>query len=78
MEYNNEKSGALFKNTKATEENKQPQYRGSVVVEGVEYSVASWIRKSKKGVTYMSLKLSEKEDSPSSSSSAASDADAPF
>ena len=78
MQYDNEKSGALFKNERATEENRQPQYRGSVTVEGVEYSVSSWIKTSKKGTKFMSLKLEVKEERPVSAASSAVDEDAPF
>ena len=78
MQYDNEKSGALFKNERATEENRQPQYRGSVTVNGVEYSVSSWIKTSKKGTKFMSLKLEEKEDKPVSPAASTVDEDAPF
>ena len=40
--YDNEKTGALFKNDRATEQNKQPQYRGNCQIEGKEYSISSW------------------------------------
>lgn len=76
--YDNEKSGVLFKNDRATEENKQPQYRGNCQIGGKEYSISSWIKKSKKGVTFMSLKFEEKNSQSSAPSSAVADDDAPF
>ena len=78
MDYDNEKTGALFKNLKATVENKQPQYRGSLTLNGVEYNVSSWIKTSKKGTKYMSLKLQDKDDAPSPAASSVADDDAPF
>ena len=76
--YDNEKTGALFKNDRATEQNKQPQYRGNCQIEGKEYSISSWIKKSKKGVTFMGLKFEEKDSQSSAPSSAVADDDAPF
>lgn len=54
-------SGALFKNKERRNE-KDPDYRGSIVVNGREYWVASWVNKSKAGETYMSLKVTAKTD----------------
>lgn len=53
----NELRGVLFKNGKKTEE-RQPDYKGEVTVNGQKYDVGSWIKKSKAGVPYMSLSLS--------------------
>lgn len=54
-EYDNNNSGALFKNDKEGNE-KRPDYKGKSEVGGVEYYVSAWIRQSKGGKTYMSLK----------------------
>lgn len=49
-------SGVLFPNNKTNE--KQPDYRGNVVVGGVKYQVSAWSRTSKmSGMNYMSLSL---------------------
>jgi hypothetical protein len=57
MEYNNENSGILFKNDKATNE-KDPQYTGKINVNGTDYRLACWIKEGKNG-KFMSLKVSE-------------------
>lgn len=54
-EYDNNNSGALFKNDKQGND-KRPDYKGKSEVGGVEYYVSAWIRQSKAGQTYMSLK----------------------
>ena len=59
--YDNTNSGALFKNDKREKET-QPQYKGSVDVEGKEYWVSSWVNESKNGAKYFSLKLTAKEE----------------
>jgi uncharacterized protein (DUF736 family) len=61
MEYDNEKRGVLFKNSKKETE-KHPDYTGTVTVDGVEYQLAAWIRQSKTGKPFMSLSLSEKQE----------------
>jgi len=54
--YDNTNTGALFKNDKKGNE-KAPDYKGKINVGGKEYKLASWIRESKEGVKYMSLKI---------------------
>ena len=54
-DYDNNNSGALFKNDKQGNE-KRPDYKGKSEVNGVQYYVSAWIRQSKAGQTYMSLK----------------------
>lgn len=61
IEYDNTNSGALFKNDDKREGKKDPDYKGSVNVDGVDYWVSSWINTSKAGQKYMSLKLKAKE-----------------
>ncbi len=77
-DYDNNMRGVLFKNDKATDENKQPQYRGNCEIDGKEYSISSWIKTAKSGVKFMSLSFEVKDGSPQSSSSASADTDAPF
>lgn len=60
-EYDNTNSGALFKNDEKREGKKDPDYKGSVNVEGTEYWVSSWINTAKSGKKYMALKLKAKE-----------------
>jgi len=59
MDYDNTNTGRLFKNDKKTPENKQPDYRGDLNIDGVEKQIAAWLTTSKSGTKYMSLKLSE-------------------
>ena len=60
--YDNSLSGALFKNDKQGHEN-WPDYQGKIETEsGQTYWIAGWIRKSKKGETYMSLALTKPEN----------------
>jgi uncharacterized protein (DUF736 family) len=53
-------TGALFKADKDGNE-KRPDYRGSAEIERVEYWVSAWIRTSKKGEKFMSLKFEPKQ-----------------
>lgn len=62
-QYDNSNSGALFKNDKEGNE-KRPDYRGTLDVDGVEYELSAWLRTSKKGVKFMSLKVREKTLGP--------------
>ena len=57
-------SGSLFKNEKKTAE-KHPDYRGSAMVNGVEYWLSAWIKTGKNG-KFMSLALETKDESKSS------------
>jgi uncharacterized protein (DUF736 family) len=63
--YDNTNSGALFKNNNKQKET-QPDYQGTINVEGVEYRLAAWLKTSKNGDRYMSLAVSldEKQEVP--------------
>ena len=82
-EYDNTNRGSLFKNTKK-EEDRHPDYNGSINVEGTEYWLNAWIKESKKdGTKFFSLSVKEKQDSPRQSSaptrkSKVDDLDLPF
>ena len=52
-------SGALFKPKQPKKSDKSPDYTGSITVGGKKHSLAAWIKKSKKGDTYMSLSIGE-------------------
>lgn len=57
---NKELSGVLFPRKKDNE--KQPDFRGSALIGGVEYYVAGWKRTGKQsGAPYMSLAFQKKE-----------------
>jgi len=59
MSYDNNMRGVLFKNDDKTDE-KQPDYRGTIVFNNTEMYLAAWINVSKKGTKYMALKVSPK------------------
>lgn len=64
MSYDNTNTGALFKNEKKEKDN-HPDYKGSIVLDnGVEKELAAWIKTSKAGKKYMSLKISDKREKP--------------
>lgn len=52
MAYDNELKFALFKNDKGDNE-KRPDYRGTVTVKGVEYKLSGWIADAKSGEKYI-------------------------
>lgn len=58
-QYDNTNSGVLFKNDRRVTE-KQPDYTGSLNVEGKEFFISAWIREGKKG-KFMSLAVNEKD-----------------
>ena len=60
-DYDNTNTGALFRNDKKGNE-KWPDYRGTVNVGGTEYWLSAWIKKSKKGETFMSLSVKPKDE----------------
>ena len=60
MAYDNTNTGALFKN-KDKETDKHPDYNGQINVEGTEYWLAAWLKKSKAGQPYMSLAVKPKD-----------------
>ena len=55
-------SGVLFKNNKDGNE-RRPDYRGSLVVNGADYNISAWIRASQKtGDKFLSLKIESKTE----------------
>lgn len=82
MSYDNNLTGALFKNDKKETE-KHPDYKGSCEIEGTEYWVSSWLNESKNGRKYLSLKFKAKDEQTPSKPEAADlgddlDEDVPF
>ena len=53
-------SGALFRNDKG-DNDKRPDYRGNLMVGGVEYELSSWIKEGQKG-KWMSISAKPKEE----------------
>jgi hypothetical protein len=55
-------SGALFKNSRKEQPN-QPDYTGTVVIDGVEYWLSAWVKESKNsGQKFFSLSFKPKEE----------------
>jgi uncharacterized protein (DUF736 family) len=61
VNYDNNLSGALFKNDEKRDGKQDPDYRGQCEIEGTEYWVSAWINESKKGAMYLSLKFNAKQ-----------------
>jgi uncharacterized protein (DUF736 family) len=51
-----EGAGSLFKNEKKTAEN-QPDYKGNFMLNGKIIEVAGWVKESKSGKKFVSLKV---------------------
>ena len=81
MKYNNNNKGVLFRNETATPENKQPYMTGKCEVNGKEMQVAGWMKESKAGKKFLSLKFQEpqaREVVASNDSSTSTTGDVPF
>ena len=85
-QYDNTNSGMLFRNDKGDNE-KRPDYKGSVNVGGVEYWLSGWVRvagetSKRAGEKFISMKLEPKEQqaAPARQAPAAQqdDLDVPF
>lgn len=51
-------TGSLFRNTYKKEGENSPDYRGKIATpDGTEYNLAGWVNKTKKGDSYLSLKV---------------------
>jgi uncharacterized protein (DUF736 family) len=74
-----EKFGALFRNTKKTED-KQPDYRGNFMLGGNLYTIVGWVKEGKNG-KFVSLKVESTElnaKAPSSPTNEDNTDDLPF
>ena len=59
MEYDNNNTGALFRNETSTPENKQPTHTGKCEVNGKPMQISAWLQESKSGKKYLSLRFQE-------------------
>jgi hypothetical protein len=57
-----EREGTLF--VKADRQGKQPDFTGTIRIEGVLYRLAAWQRTTHSGATFLSLKASLPSDKP--------------
>jgi len=61
QQYDNTNSGVLFKNDKGGND-KRPDYKGNLDVNGQEFRISAWIKTKKDGSgKFMSLKIEPKE-----------------
>ena len=58
-QYDDSNRGALFRNTKRENE-RQPEYNGSINVDGVDYWLSAWLKEGKNG-KFFSLSVKRKE-----------------
>jgi uncharacterized protein (DUF736 family) len=63
-----ENTGAIFKNDKKTSD-KAPDYKGKINVDGVDKSIALWVREAKNGSKYFSVKIEDPYVKPVQSNS---------
>jgi hypothetical protein len=70
-----EGQGSLFRNDKKNNE-KSPEYTGSIMVNGREMRLSAWVKEGKSG-KFLSLQISEKQN-PKPASEPASNNDLPF
>lgn len=64
MNYDPNMRGVLFKNDKKGNE-KRPDYRGSAVIDNIDFNISGWLQASKKdGSKFMSLKFEAKRPLP--------------
>lgn len=66
-DFDNTNRGSLFKNEKKTEE-KHPDLNGSINIDGKEFWISAWKKKSKAGTGYYSLSVRVKQEQTRQSS----------
>ena len=67
-------SGVLFKSDK-TDNERAPHYKGSIMVNGIDYWISAWLKESKDGKKYMSLSVVPKDTRQSAQKANAAPAD---
>jgi uncharacterized protein (DUF736 family) len=60
MEYDNTNRGVLFRNDRKETE-KQPDFTGSLDIDGVDHYLSAWIKTSKAGKKYFDIKFNPKQ-----------------
>lgn len=59
-EYDNNNSGVLFRNDRK-ENDRQPDYKGSAEINGVEVWISAWKKQSQNGTGFLSLSFKPKD-----------------
>ena len=77
-QYDDEMRFALFANDKATPENRQPQSRGWLQVNGVRYKLSGWTRTTQAGKRMVSGRVEPDEERPAQQHDGAGDEEGPF
>jgi uncharacterized protein (DUF736 family) len=54
----NNNTGSLFKNERR-QNDRQPEYRGTAIINGKEMRISAWVRTSKNGTKFFSLAFDE-------------------
>lgn len=62
-QYDNTNRGALFINDRKRAGSNQPDYKGSINIEGVEYWVSGWVKSTTRG-EIVSMSVEKKEGGP--------------
>lgn len=62
--YDNTNRGAIFVNDKKQAGSNQPDRRGTINVDGVEYFIDGWLKTSGSGSKFMSLSVKRKDVQP--------------
>lgn len=63
-DFDNTNRGVLFVNNKKAEGSKQPDRTGTLNVDGIEYFVDGWVKKSAAGAQFLSLSVKRKQVQP--------------
>ncbi len=71
-----EGQGSLFKDEKKV--GSQPDYRGSVKIKGETYKLAGWVKDSKTGKKFLSLKIESIDLTPKKETNESNGNDLPF
>ena len=64
QQFDNVNRGVLFVNNKKAEGSKQPDRTGSLNVDGVEYFLDGWLKKSQSGQPFLSVSIKRKDKQP--------------
>ena len=73
-----EKKISVFKNDKATTENKQPQYRGTLKLDDKLWNVSLWVAESKSGMKYFNGSIEEPREKTDEPNDVPNTEDLPF